>query len=69
MLHIACLYGNVRIIEFLINKGCDKNQKNKLGERPYDIVKDLCHEEARVYLKRIGAKETKRGVRRGCLIC
>lgn len=59
MLHIAALHGDVPLLDLLIEQGCKINLLNKCHETPYDLAKDQCHENARVYLKSCGGKPGK----------
>lgn len=44
-LHYACLYGNVKIVEMLIERGADSTIKDNLGLTPLDWVKQKTPED------------------------
>ena len=62
VLHIACWWGNVSIVECLMGEGCDQNAINLKGQTPYDLACQAGHMEVMRYLGKIKKRNRKRSL-------
>ena len=56
-IHAASKYGNVQILEYLLDRGADVNAKNDDGETPLDIAEKESMEDAVEILKEYQKKK------------
>jgi hypothetical protein len=55
MLHLACIFNNVEIVMFLIERGADPDTKNARDETAYDIATDTLAAKMKVLVDRLDA--------------
>ena len=48
-LHLAGISGNLDIFFYLVSKGCDLQQKNKLGKTPLDLAREYGNDHIIMY--------------------